>query len=192
MSRLSPERLEELYLGTLQLVADHGFESVTMDQIAEATKSSKATLYRQWGSKTGLVVQALNCVAVVPEEVADTGTLRGDLVAMVDRRQRVLDGEANLVGSILHALKSDTELRTAVRDQVIASVRTRFATVLDRAFERGEVDRLNPALPYVDLVLMAPYVLRLLIDDEPVDEAYLVDYLDAVVLPALGVRSTAL
>lgn len=189
MTRLSTERLEELYTGTLALVAERGFETITMDQIAEATRSSKATLYRQWGSKGALVVEALRCSTMAPDAPPDTGSLRGDLRAMVARRMRALDREGELVGSILHALKSDEALRRAVRDQLVSTVRDRLDAVLGRAVERGEIAPDNPALPHANLVLMAPFVLRILVDDEPVDDAYITDYLDAVLLPALGVAT---
>ncbi|MGD9960611.1 TetR/AcrR family transcriptional regulator [Nocardioides sp.] len=187
MTRLSTERLDELYLGTLRLVARDGFDKITMDQIAEATHSSKATLYRQWGSKAGLVATALNCVTATPDDPPDTGSLRGDLIGMLAGRHQALEQEADLVGSILHAVKTDATLRTALRDQIISTLHGRLAAVVERAVDRGEVATANPALRHIDLVLIAPFVLRLLIDDRPVDDDYLIDYLDAVLLPALGV-----
>jgi AcrR family transcriptional regulator len=186
MTRLSAERLSELYAGTLALVADHGFEKITMDQIAEATRSSKATLYRQWGSKVALVAEALRCTTAVAEEVPDTGSLRGDLHEMVARRARHLDHEADLVGAILHAVKSDETLRNAVREQIVSTLRERLDTVVGRAVGRGEISADNAALPYLHLLVITPFVLRMLVDDEPVQDAYLTDYLDAVVLTALG------
>ncbi len=195
MTRLSPARLGELYAGTLALVAERGFENLTMDQIAEATRSSKATLYRQWGSKVALVAEALRCStldpAVAGDSPADTGTLAGDLRELLARRSRALDRETDLVGSILHAVKSDATLRAAVRDQVVAAVTERLEVVLRRAMARGEIPAGHPALPFVPLVLMAPFILRHLLDDQPVDDDYLAGYLDAVVLPALGVATTS-
>jgi AcrR family transcriptional regulator len=186
MTRLSPERLAELYAGTLALVTEQGFDKITMDQIAEATRSSKATLYRQWGSKAALVAEALRCTTAVVEEVPDTGSLRGDLHEMVAQRARHMDHQADLVGSILHAVKHDETLRNAVRDQIVATLRQRLDTVVARAVGRGEVAADCGALPYLHLLVITPFVLRMVVDDEPVHDAYLSDYLDAVVLPALG------
>ena len=188
-SRLTSDRLDELYAGALALVAEHGFDRLTMDQIAEATRSSKATLYRQWGGKAQLLAQALRCSTATSDAVADTGSLRGDLAELVQHRSRSLDQEADLIGSILHAMKADEALRSAVRDEVVSAHRAQLDTVLQRAVARGEVAADNPALEHIDLVVIAPFVLRVLIDDEPVDDAYLSAYLDAVVLPALGMAS---
>lgn len=185
MSRLTPERLDELYRGTLQLVAEHGFDRVTMDQVAEATASSKATLYRQWGSKSTLVIEALRHLAATTEEPADTGALRSDLAALVRGRSTPIESEADLIASVLQAVKSDPELRAACRDRVVSVVRERLDVVVRRAVARGEVAPDNRAVAYADLVLMAPFVLRSVLDERPVDDGYLVGYLDAVLLPAL-------
>ncbi|MET0766630.1 MAG: TetR/AcrR family transcriptional regulator, partial [Aeromicrobium sp.] len=114
MSRLTAERLQELYRGTLQLVAEHGYDKLTMDQIAEATKSSKATLYRQWGSKSALVVEAMRCVGDGDEQLPDTGTLRGDLMSLIDRAEGQ-EKDSQLLAAIMHAIRQDAELGEAVR-----------------------------------------------------------------------------
>lgn len=49
-SRITPEREAELYAAVLDLLREVGYEALTMDAIAARTKSSKATLYRQWGA----------------------------------------------------------------------------------------------------------------------------------------------
>ena len=89
-----------------------------MDQIAEATKSSKATLYRQWGSKSALVVEALRCAGETEQEAPDTGSLRGDLLAMVDRAEGE-EHDADLLTAIMHAIRQDDELAEAVRTQIL-------------------------------------------------------------------------
>ena len=50
-SRLTPEREAELYAAVLDLLREVGYDALTMDAVAARTRSSKATLYRQWGSK---------------------------------------------------------------------------------------------------------------------------------------------
>lgn len=185
MTRLSAERLDELFRGTLRLVAEHGFERITMDQVAEATSSSKATLYRQWGSKSTLVVEALRHLADSDEPPPDTGSLRGDLAALVTGRSTRIEAEADLIGAVLHAVKSDADLREACRERVLSAMSERLAVVVERAVGRGEVAADAPALRFADLVLIAPFVLRSVLEDEHVEDDYLLGYLDAVLVPAL-------
>ncbi|MCW2751147.1 MAG: TetR family transcriptional regulator [Aeromicrobium sp.] len=187
MSRMTPERLEELYLGTLALVAQHGFDNVTMDQVATATKSSKATLYRQWGSKAALVVEALQSTSAKLEELPNTGTLRGDLREMFAKHDKDHDDGAELMGAILYAMKQDPELATAVREQIMQPVHDRIGTFLDRAVERGEIAADSPAISHVNLALFAPFVLQECLTGAEPDAEFLYSYIDGLILPALGI-----
>lgn len=187
MSRMSQERLNELYVGTLALVAEHGYDKLTMDQIAVATKSSKATLYRQWGGKTGLVVEALKCNAGTHEDLPDTGSLRGDLLHSTAYKTVGDEDEAQLIIAIMHAMKQDSELAEAVRSQVIEPGRARIDLMLQRAVDRGEIAPDCPALAFADLLFMAPFVLSPVLGDASPDAAYITAYNEAVILPALGI-----
>jgi AcrR family transcriptional regulator len=187
--RMSEERLLELYTGTLELVAERGYEKLTMDQIAEATKSSKATIYRQWGSKSALVVEALQCVGDAEPELPDTGSLRGDLMEMVDRKKgRGQEGDADLIAAIMHAVRTDEELAEAVRTQILAPGRERIMTVVQRAVDRGEIAADCPGLVFVDYVFIAPIVLHHLLEGTEPSADFLRRYFDGALLPALGIH----
>lgn len=187
MSRLSDDRLIELYTGTLQLVAEHGYEKLTMDQIAEATKSSKATLYRQWGSKSALVVEAIRCVGGDDDELPDTGTLRGDLMDLVDRNEGK-EKDPDLLTAIMHAVRDDAELAEAVRTEILEPGRERIRTVIQRSVDRGEIAADCPALPFVDYIFIAPIVLHHLLEGEEPQPEFLRRYFDGALLPALGIH----
>ncbi|CAM5282897.1 TetR family transcriptional regulator [Streptomyces badius] len=53
--------------------------------------------------------------------------------------------------------------------------------------DRGELRPDNPALKYIPHMLVGALAARQLIEDRPLDQAFLMDYVDAVILPALGV-----
>lgn len=187
MSRLTAERLTELYAGTLQLVAEHGYDKLTMDQIAEATKSSKATLYRQWGSKSALVVEALRCAGEVEPELPDTGTLRGDLMTMIDHKEGQ-EQDADLLAAIMHAVRQDEELAEAVRTQILEPGREMIRGVVARAVDRGEIAKDCPGLEFVDYVFIAPIILHHLFEGQEPSPDFLRRYLDGALLPALGIH----
>src|ERR1700754_1260679 len=75
-------REAELLAVTLELLQEHGYDRLTLDAVAATARASKATLYRRWPTKAELVMAAFiegtRVVAVDP----DTGTLRGDLLAL--------------------------------------------------------------------------------------------------------------
>ena len=68
-----------------ELIAERGYEGMTMDAVAERAGTGKATVYRRWPSKVELTVDAVICgrqIVLTVDDVPDTGSLRGDLMAM--------------------------------------------------------------------------------------------------------------
>ncbi|MFG2501439.1 TetR/AcrR family transcriptional regulator [Streptomyces sp. NPDC048441] len=187
-SRITPEREAELYAAVLDLLREVGYEALTMDAIAARTKSSKATLYRQWGSKPELIARALRHNKPVSMADIDTGSLRGDLLESVNRSSDCqMEQDAALMRSLFHVIHGNPELHHALRQLLIEPEITGLNALLRRAVERGEVAADNPALGYVIHMMVGGFVARDLIEECTVDGEFLRSYIDAVILPALGV-----
>src|ERR1700685_4779382 len=76
--RLYASRDAALRDAALELLAEIGYDRLTIAAVAARAKASKMTIYRRWSGKAELVVDALSCLRQ-PGEVPDTGSLRGDL-----------------------------------------------------------------------------------------------------------------
>src|SRR5688500_7159474 len=115
--RLSAARERELLQAALDLVAEVGYQKVTMTELAKRTKSSTATLYRQWESKPKMVTVALKARSDEQRLLTniDTGTLRGDLRMLAVRVFGDLSTSDSMI-SIWHAAGADEELAQALRD----------------------------------------------------------------------------
>ncbi|MFF7182770.1 TetR/AcrR family transcriptional regulator C-terminal ligand-binding domain-containing protein [Streptomyces sp. NPDC008121] len=186
-SRLTPERESELYEAVLDLLRGVGYDALTMDAVAARTHSSKATLYRQWGSKPELVVKAMLHNKPAGLDEIDTGSLRGDFRAMLERTDDCqMEKDSALIRSLAHAVHTNPDLLQALRELLIDPELSGFEEVLRRAVDRGEVSADNPALKLVPHMLIGAFIARPLIEDQPVDHAFLSAYVDAVVLPSLG------
>ncbi|MEU6211067.1 TetR/AcrR family transcriptional regulator [Streptomyces sp. JL4002] len=187
-SRITPERQAELHEAVLDLLRDVGYEALTMDAVAARTKSSKATLYRQWGSKPELVAKALRCTQPVSLREIDTGSLRGDFARMVELSDDAqMAKDTALMRGLAHAVHESPELHKALRDLLVDPEITGLQVMLQRAVDRGEIDPGCPALDFVPHMLIGAFIALPLIEDRPVDRTFLGDFVDAVVFPALGV-----
>lgn len=183
----TPEREGELYTAVLDLLGEVGYEALTMDAVAARTRSSKATLYRQWGSKAELVVKALRNDKPVHLADVDTGSLRGDFLAVMGQTDDCqMEKNSALMRGLSHAVHNNPDLFQALRDLLIEPEMTGLGALLQRAVDRGEVRADNPALPYVPHMMIGAFAARELVDHQPVDRAFLTDYVESVVFPALG------
>ena len=183
--RVEGGREEEILDATVAVVAELGYDRLTMDSVATAAKASKATLYRRWTTKAELVVDAISRAkgCPIPEDV-DTGSLRGDLISMACSEGGFTDElPMSVIAGLLTALHRDADLQRAFRERFLAPRLELIASVFGRAVERGEiapdvdVELLSVTLPAV--IVHQAYILGV----EPTDELIL-RVIDNVILPA--------
>ncbi|MFE4965601.1 TetR/AcrR family transcriptional regulator [Streptomyces sp. NPDC056660] len=186
-SRITPEREAELYEAVLDLLREVGYDALTMDAVATRTKSSKATLYRQWGGKAELVAKAVRHNKPGGAGLAiDTGSLRGDLHALtLSSDDCEMEQNSALMRGLAMAVHGNPDLLEAFKEHLIAPEMAYFHQVLRRAIDRGEVRADNPAIDFVMHMMIGGFAARSLIDEQPPNQAFLLSYIDAVVLPAL-------
>jgi AcrR family transcriptional regulator len=185
-SRITPEREAELYAAVLELLREVGYDALTMDAVAARTRSSKATLYRQWGGKAELVVKALRHQKPTAGGV-DTGSLRGDFHAMARREDDCqMEQNSALMRGLATATHENPDLLRAFRELIIEPEIEELDTMLQRAVDRGEIRADNPAKDYVLHMMIGAFAVRSIIDQQPPTQDFLTSYMDAVILPALG------
>jgi AcrR family transcriptional regulator len=90
----------------LELLADVGYDRLSMESVAERAQTSKATLYRRWSSKAELVAAAISDVETTYESGATIAHGRDRLVEQLSAffgvddpiRQQVLVGLSSALG----------------------------------------------------------------------------------------------
>ena len=178
-----PEILE----AALDVLAETGYDGMTIDMVAARAKAGKATLYRRWSSKGDLVVDAVACMKSVDlTTLPDTGTLRGDLVAMI-RPHSIDDAQRKLkiMTGLLTMLSKDPELSDTAMAAIMQPRVEANKILLRRAVDRGEI----PASTDIDtlaVVSQAMATYRVMILRRPVDREFILSVIDGVVLPAVG------
>ncbi|MGN6330103.1 MAG: TetR/AcrR family transcriptional regulator C-terminal ligand-binding domain-containing protein [Motilibacteraceae bacterium] len=175
----------------LRLLAEVGYDRLTMDAVAAAAHAGKATLYRRWAGKADMVADAIDHLdGSMARELPDSGSLREDLLAVAcdfegyldDQRLAVLSGMAS-------AMPRDPELARAFQERFVAPRKERVAAVFARALARGEVAA-DVDVELVATVLPAMLVHRVLLGQGGADENFIGAVVDGVVLPACaGPRS---
>ncbi|HET9829770.1 MAG TPA: TetR/AcrR family transcriptional regulator [Nocardioidaceae bacterium] len=183
--RVEGEREAQVLDAAIALLARVGYDKMTMDAIATEAKAGKATLYRRWSTKSSLVVDAIlrsKRALQVPD--VDTGTLRGDLIAMACADGGISDERsAQVMAGIITALHHDPDFAEEFRTRVVGPKVEASRAVFQRARGRGEVtadldlDLLSPALGAI--IMHRSFVLGL-----PADEKTVTQVVDEIILPA--------
>ncbi|HEY2642446.1 MAG TPA: TetR/AcrR family transcriptional regulator [Galbitalea sp.] len=189
---LDASRDTDILDATLDVLAEVGYDGMTVDMVAARAKAGKATVYRRWPSKTELVIDAVACMKnndLALTDLPDTGTLRGDLIAMI-KPPTMQDAERKLkvMAGLVSLLTRNPELADAANEAIVAPRAAINRTLMQRAIDRGEI----PATANLDLLsTLSPALVsyRTLMLRKPVDRAFLISIIDNVVLPAA--RGTA-
>ena len=172
----------------LALLAEVGYDRMSMDAVAARARASKATIYRRWPGKRELVLDAVRSRVADIVEPPDTGSLRGDIIATLRVMADGIGGQdAALMAGVLRAMRSTPELADCVRTQVLEQKRYIGRLLVERAVARGELPAdADPGVWHE--VAPALMFFRILVTDGPVDDAFLTHVADDVLVPLL-VRS---
>ncbi|WP_199241040.1 TetR/AcrR family transcriptional regulator [Naasia lichenicola] len=182
----------EILEATIDVLAETGYDGMTIDMVAARAKAGKATVYRRWASKGEMVIDAIACMKqsdVDFSNLPDTGTLRGDLIAMI-KPPTIEDAERKLqvMGGLVSMLARSPELAEAARLAIVEPRASVNRFLIQRAIDRGEI---SPDCDIDTIVLVGPSMAahRVLLLRKPVDREFLISVIDGVVLPALGIRA---
>ncbi|MCU1393320.1 MAG: TetR family transcriptional regulator [Ilumatobacteraceae bacterium] len=130
---------EAILAATLDVLAADGYGGLTMAAVIARAGTSSATLYRRWPTKQHLVAAAL---ASLHSEVVDvdTGTLAGDIAALVDSIAGMLSTRRDDISDqIAVELGRNPEFRAAVNEKFVAPRIEVLEQILRRARKRGDI-----------------------------------------------------
>lgn len=183
--RVEGAREEEILDAALTLLAQVGYDRLTMDAVAAEARASKATLYRRWPQKATLVVDALlqsRNALQLPE--IDTGSLRDDLIASsCTPGGLIAEKSTGLMAGVITALHHDADFAAEFRSRFLGPKIDQFIRLFTRAQERGEipadldVELFAPSL--AGIILHRHFVLGLKADRRVVEQI-----VDRIIMPA--------
>lgn len=118
-----------------------GYGRMSMEGIARRAGVGKAAVYRRWRSKLPLVLDVVSMVAARGLPVPDTGTLDGDVRALLDVGARALRHPvaAQIVPDLLAEAARSPELADALGAALRGAQGGIVAAVVRQAADRGEI-----------------------------------------------------
>lgn len=186
--RRDPGRDAAILDAAIEVLAESGYEGMTMDMVASRAKAGKATVYRRWSSKAELILEAVTHLKrsqVDLERLPDTGTLRGDLLALF-KPQSVEEAEHKMrvMAGLASVLLQNPQLAEAGDAAIVQPWAVVNRVLMKRALERGEISE-RADINALSQVLPSMAAYRALIQRKPFDLEFLTALIDGVLLPAM-------
>lgn len=153
-----------------------------MDAVADRAGAGKATIYRWWASKELLALDALFSEwEPARPETDDTGTLAGDLLALLRPwvRQLAAKPYAGVIAALIARAQTDPEFAEQYRLRFVEPRRDQARVIFARAIDRAEIPPETDVEAALDL-LYGPIYHRILHGHAPVDDRFTRTVVDSV------------
>ncbi|MFI2646012.1 TetR-like C-terminal domain-containing protein [Streptomyces sp. NPDC018610] len=164
------ERMRRAVLAAaVDLLSAEGLAGATVAAVARAAGVHETSVYRRWGSRENLILDALATQLDTALPIPDTGAVRGDLVRFF-----------TCLAHLLETAQGQALLRLSVeRDDTLEDRRgpywserlDRAAAMVQRGVERGELASGTDAGLLVEAV-SGPLFTRVLLSGAPLGDAY--------------------
>ncbi len=176
---------EQLLQATLGILEREGVDGLKMELVAERAGVHKTTLYRRYGDINELVKAVIEAVDMSVASLPDTGSLRGDVRAMVESFTRHFSepGVLAIIRWVVGHRPSDSALVAWIDAYWLDHSRV-YQVVFDRAEARGEPVQRERFMLAMELIV-GPMLLRQLVTGLKLDQA-LIDNLAEIVFAAVS------
>ena len=128
---------------TLELLAEEGFQGLSIEEVAARAGVGKTTIYRRWSSKDELVIDAIHAVQV-DLSMVDTGNFRNDLVTLFKTAYQSMMAHP-LLGQLsikfIGEYQTNPEIFQVYLTQVLVPRFQQFRHMVEQAQARNEIRR---------------------------------------------------
>jgi AcrR family transcriptional regulator len=170
---------------TLELLAEEGFQGLSIEAVAARAGVGKTTIYRRWSSKEELVMEAIRHVQIdVP--VMETGNFRNDLAALLKTVYQGFMAHpypflGKLVLEFIGEYQTNPEIFQDALTQLIFPRFQRFFHMVEQAQAREEIrGDIDPEL-VLDLVAGSLYFRWIMRNLMPTSSTSPVDWIEQVI-----------
>ncbi|MEH2294330.1 TetR/AcrR family transcriptional regulator [Nostoc sp.] len=138
---------------TLDLLAEVGYESMSIEAIASRAGVGKTTIYRRYTSKEELVADAIESLR---DDLAipDTGSFWGDMDILINNAAKKIDSPLGrqTLALIISTASSNPQFAEVYWTKYTKLRREAFSKILERAKSRGEIHKNADVDLIIDLV----------------------------------------
>jgi AcrR family transcriptional regulator len=174
---------------TLQQLADVGYERLSVPEVAALAGLNKTSVYRRWPTKAALVREALQGSMGQPGDAPDTGSLRGDMMALTRFAMAFAQSPVGMgVLRVLLAEGFNPEVRGFANAMFSEQEAQGHVLVFKRAIQRGELSA-NADIPTAVSAVAGALMQRIFIEQLEANEAYLERLIDFVLFGLQGQRA---
>ena len=126
----------------MRLLADQGYDAMSIEGVAAAAGVGKTTIYRRYPNKRDLVVAALGAAAATFPVRPDSGSARDDILALIRDTLEVMRRTGvgfTMAGTFLVKERDEPMLLALFRERVLLPRIQLGSAILRRGVERGEL-----------------------------------------------------
>jgi AcrR family transcriptional regulator len=165
-------RSKTTVLGTTsELLYERGLSGTSVDEISRRSGVAKTTIYRHWPTRVALLRDACSLIGT-PLDTPDTGSLEGDVVALLTRLAQLLESEkwTSVLPSVIDAAERDRDVAEMYR-----TLHARYSAPLESVIRRAVKMRELPRSTDVALLVSAltgPLFYRRWFSREPLTKKF--------------------
>lgn len=182
--RRGPALDEALLTAAWEVLRDNGYAGFTLEAVAARAGTSRPVLARRWAGRHDLLHATIAHIgATQPSPTPDTGSLRGDLIALMRELNDSRIDVATVLGVQLGGYYQETgESLSHLRDVLLGNEDAVLDRILDAAVERGEADpvRLTARIRSLPIDLLRHHVFLAF---QPMPEDDIREIVDTIFLP---------
>lgn len=193
MQRRRGRQLEDALLDAAWAeLTEHGYANFTLESVARRAATSTPVIYRRWPNKRHMVEAALSHADATREmPVPDSGTLRGDLVAMMQATNDTrIDLIAALAGHLGSYFEEEGTSPAQLREHILGGRGSAAEEIFQRAIARGEVEA-TAVTRRIRMLAFDLFRHEVMTTLRPVPQAAIEEIVDDIVLPLVTRPSAA-
>jgi AcrR family transcriptional regulator len=166
----SEQRRLDILEAAAELLDERGYLNMTIEEVARRAGAGKQTIYRWWGGKPMLALDA-HFTQPAPPPLLRVASVEAELRAHLTATISTLQARprAGTLAGLLAAAQADPDVAAALRERFLQPQQAALRSIFERGKARGELPSLSDPSLLADLIC-GPIWYRLLLGHALLDD----------------------